>query len=798
MFCAHIHEKSKKEQSVLDHLQNVSLLAEEYSSKISMETTGKLIGILHDLGKETDIFNKYIRFSAKNPNDYSLRGKINHSTAGAKYIYDLFFETKDPYQMMAVQLISQAICSHHGGLIDSIDLKGTDVFSGKMTNEKDICYEEAVSNFTEECLSKDQINELFIKALIEVKVIYSKINALFENDEKRLMAMGFVEKFLFSCVIDADRYDTYSFMADVELKKTTNQNQLWQDFSAILEAKLSSYPTESKMDFLRHEISLECKMFAKENTGIYQLFVPTGGGKTLSSLRFGVEHAKEHGKERIFYVIPFTTIIDQNAKEIKNILEREDVILEHHSNLIVDNDFEEYKLLTERWDSPIIMTTMVQFLNTLFNGGTQDVRRLHNLANAVIIFDEIQSIPIKCIHLFNCAMNFLSKICNATIVLCSATQPLLSTTRLPIKLSNNCDIITNMETKFSMFKRVHIHDQRIRGGYSALALSQFILDKMNSIRSLLVIVNTKKNAKDIYQVLEELNKNLEEEQKITMVHLSTNMCPNHRLSVLENMKKKLGHNRVICVSTQLIEAGVNISFECVIRSLAGLDSIAQASGRCNRHGEKDFGDVFIVNLEDENVDKLIDIKEGQLATERLLHEFNTAPDTYNCDLLSPKAMNQYYQYYFHERRMEMEYRLRKPNDDQTLVGLLTTNITGKREYKNKHNSESKLILKHAFKTAGNNFQVIDQNTTTVLVPYEEGEKLIIKLNGNCSLYEMKDVLKKAQQYSVNLYELDFRRLNDLHALDNLNNVGIIALKKEFYDVKVGVVTESKGMEFYDF
>lgn len=240
--------------------------------------------------------------------------------------------------------------------------------------------------------------------------------------------------------------------------------------------------------------------------------MPTGGGKTLSSLRYALEHAKKFNKDRIFYIIPFTTIIDQNAKDIKDILCRDDVILEHHSNLVVDNQQEDYKLLTERWDNPIVLTTMVQFLDTLFSGGTQGIRRMHNLANSIIILDEIQAIPIKCINMFNSAINFLSNICHATIVLCTATQPLLSTTKTPLKLSKNPNIILDMQEKFEQFKRVNLVDKRLVGGYSAVSIKDLVLNIMDQVESVLVILNTKNSAKEIFNELKKANIDLPKEE----------------------------------------------------------------------------------------------------------------------------------------------------------------------------------------------------------------------------------------------------------------------------------------------
>ncbi len=797
MFCAHINKNTLKQQSVYEHLINVSELAKEYGEKISLSATAELAGLLHDMGKQTNKFNSYIHYNSNNPNDKSRKGTIDHSTAGARYIYYNFYNTKDPYLRTIAQIISLVICSHHGGLIDSLNLEGINRFSERMERDNEL-YEEALYNFMSEYSDSNNVITLMEKSKGEFKQIMSKIDKIDSSAKSRQFTAGMLAKYIFSCVIDADRYDTYLFMEDKKPNEKTDIKVLWQELSDVLEGKISYYPKSSKIDRLRGEISLSCKQFGEKSPGIYQLSVPTGGGKTLSSLRYALEHAKIFEKDRIVYIIPFTTIIDQNAKEIKDILGRDDIILEHHSNLVQDNENEDYKLLTERWDSPIILSTMVQFLETLFSGGTQGIRRMHNLANAIIIFDEIQAIPIKCISMFNSAMNFLTNICNATIILCTATQPLLSTTEMPLQISKDANIVPNIEEKFMHFKRVNLVDKRINGGYSAALVKEFVLDKMEQVRSVLVILNTKSAAREIFRELKEANSYLPTEKQYAIFHLSTNMCPKHRMSILKAVKDKLGHERVICVSTQLIEAGINISFECVVRSLAGLDSIAQAAGRCNRHGERACSDVYIINVAGENVDKLIDIKKGQEATERVLDEFKDNPKAFDDELLSPKVMDSYYRYYFHERRKEMNYTLPKPHNDKSMYDLLASNKEAVIAYKGRSTSEPKLMLRQAFKTAGDYFNVIDQNTTSVLVPYKKGKSLITLLNGRCSLSESMEYLKEAQQFSVNLFDIDKKRLEEKGGIYSLNHVGVLALREEFYNEAEGVSFEGGPMAFYDY
>jgi len=683
-------------------------------------------------------------------------------------------------------MIALAICSHHGGLSDVVSLDGFDDFIKKIHPQKDISFDECFIEFP-------QIAERFYKSRDEVIEIINRMKKLmiFNSFTTHLLV-----KFLFSCLIDGDRLDTYNFMEDKQQGKTCintgNTGNLWLELSDRLEKAIGEFPKDNKVDLLRGEISDACKNFACNDPGIYQLFVPTGGGKTLSSLRYALEHAKvkKFRKERIFYIIPYTTIIDQNARVIKDILKRNDVILEHHSNLVIDNEDEDHKLLTERWSSPIILTTMVQFLNTIFSGGTQDIRRMHNLANSVIIFDEIQSVPIKCIHMLNGALNFLSKLCNATIILCTATQPLLSETDKPLHLSAPVDIIENVEEKFRQFKRVNVVDCRINGGYDTAGLADFVLERMENVKSTLVILNTRNSVGDLFNQLNQLNELLPASDKFSIFHLSTNMCPKHRMEILDAIKAKLDNSRVICISTQLIEAGVDISFECVVRAIAGLDSIAQAAGRCNRHGKKLCSNVYIVNVKDESLGMLPDIKEGKLCTEKILDEFRDNPESLGGDLLSPKAIKRYYEYYFYAREKEMDYNIKGEN--AKLYDLLSINDKGIKAYDDRNGSKPQYPINQAFKTAGEHFFVIENNTTGVLVPYGKGKDLIAKINGNCSLEQLKEYIKEAQQYSVNLYENDIKKIGN--GIFQLKNGGILALREEFYDNDSGVVTEGKFME----
>lgn len=790
MYRAHIRKEPIVEQSVYDHSHQVSELAKGFGAKLHLESASELVGLLHDMGKYTKTFDGYIEYSFNHPEDHSMKGKIDHSTAGAKYIFEKYYLCEsDPFRKFSAQLIAVAICSHHGGLIDCLDLSGIDKFTARMLKDDKGSYFEAKKNFEKLHCTKS-VDVLFDNAVIEFRDVLSSFRKLEEEKEYMQLMTTLHLKSLFSCLIDADRTDTYTFMENISIEESDTLESLWSVYTERLEDYISLFSSVGEINRLRSEISTECKAFADNPSGVYQLAVPTGGGKTLSSLRYALFHAKKFNKERILYVIPFTTIIDQSAKVIKDILEDDEHILEHHSNLMIEDQQDNYEVLTENWQSSIVLTTMVQFLETVYNGGTRSVRRFHNLANSVIIFDEIQALPIKCIQLFNSAINYLSGICGATVVLCTATQPTLSSIKNPLRLSENHNMIHDVHKNFQMFKRVTIQDSMVVGGYSIDGICDFVEEKRKTNHSILLVLNTKKVAHLIFRELQQINKGLTIENQYTLYHLSTNMCPAHRKEILEELHQSLKCRPTICISTQLIEAGIDISFQCVIRSLAGLDSIAQAAGRCNRHGENSMRDVFIVNLADENVNRLKDIKGGQECTLRVLHEYQNNPSEFDYDLLSPKAMERYYRYYYYNRQNDMCFPLSKPNEARTIVDLLANNTEAVNAYYSRYDESPDMILRQSFRTAGKEFHVIEQNTIGVLVPYHEGVELIAKINGQCSLNELKQHLKKAQQYSVNLFESDRRRLDAKGALVALKDGLVIALREGFYSKKVGIELEN--------
>lgn len=803
---AHYRKTDDMIQTVEEHLIGVSKLCSEFAKEHSFEYTGRLLGLLHDMGKYTTEFFKYISEGIHRDKEglEQLNKTVDHGKYGAIFLYDRYY--KDNLKNRAfVEILAMIICYHHGGLEDYInnDLDCKLINRCKLNDTEENYYKEACERLFERVMSSEKISELFQRATEEFQRYCSSREKLDKFDLHLLI------KILYSCLIDADRYDTYCFIqninTDEERISEKNISNLWEIFDqrlTVTENKLhQKRPTtdlEAKIHGLRQDIWKQCRDFGFKSEGIYTLTVPTGGGKTLSSLRYGINHAKKYNKRRIIYVLPFTTIIEQNAAVVRNTLDAGDYLLEHHSNVVyedmnnndnlTDEKWEYYRLLTERWTSPIIFTTMVQFLNTIFAGGTQYIRRLHNITDSVLIFDEIQALPIKCISLFNKAINYLYRECRNTIILCSATQPSLEQVEHPICI--NGEIIKNMDEKFKEFKRMNVEPVLKEGGMSIFSLAEFIHNIKLKNTSILVIMNTKSMAERVFK---ELKKYITDD-KVFLYFLSTNLCPAHRKDKISEIKNKLKNGEhVICVSTQLIEAGVDISFSCVIRHLAGLDSIAQAAGRGNRNGEGEIKDAYIVQVEGEQLGSLDTIKYGEEATKAVLDKYIYNPECFDNDLLSPKALRYYYQNYYNLSRINEQMNYPIMNERETILEKLSV-INKRKEYQRRYNKECPTILQYQFRTAARHFKVIDDDDISIVVPYSEGKNIILKLIDKSTYYPDANLIRQAQMYSVNISKKIYEKLKEQQAIEIIKSCGIMILNERFYDQELGVVTEGKKLD----
>ncbi|OJG68357.1 CRISPR-associated helicase cas3 [Enterococcus moraviensis] len=799
--------KSDGEKQLLkDHLTECAELSADWGGKIGLRKTSYLAGLLHDLGKYSNEFQVYLKKAVADPKSVT-RGSVDHSTAGGKLLFDYCHKnSRDPFSYILAELVGNAIISHHSsrGLQDFFTPEGeaNSDYLRRVDEIEVVDYEQIKSRFFQEIMSEEQFQKLLLEAIKELKGFYQKDgkSRVKQNDT------FFLLKFIYSCLLDADRTNTMLFEENKVFKRHEN-DVLLQSYSQSLEEYIATFTADTPINQLRGQMSDQCKAFAERKTGIYTLSIPTGGGKTLASLRFALNHAIKYGKERIIYVVPFTTIIEQNAATVREILKDEVNILEHHSNVFTDQEEmkerqteeseaekealeQKQALLKDNWESPVIFTTMVQFLNTIYSRGTRNPRRFHNLTNAVIIFDEAQGVPTNCTHLFNESLNFLKNYGTTTSVLCTATQPSLENVGRALAKESDGEMVANLSEVESKFKRVEVIDRTTDDTWTLEELAEFSQEILTEKENLLIILNTKKAVRRLYQYLE--NKPLE---NIELYHLSTSMCAKHRKNLLDELREKLTNSdtKLICITTQLIEAGVDISFQSVIRSAAGLDSIAQAAGRCNRHGETRQQPVYLINLSAdlENLTHLPEIKQGQEITLDILKESSELEQK---ELLSHDVQKRYFDRYYDCFKDELNYPVKKTS--LNLFSLLGEGANALEHYKRTHGSAPLLAFRSSPKTVGKYFQVIDSPTTSVLVPYEKGNDLIADLNGELRPEEYAPTLKKAQQYMVNVFQHELMELQKTGSIYPLLNGDVLALTSNAYNLKFGIDLEAEAASGY--
>ncbi len=816
-YIAHIRKSDQKPQSLQTHLTETAEIAKLLAAKLDLDQAGELLGLMHDFGKYSQKFQNYIRrvnnigFNFDQDDEDSFKGG-DHSTAGAQWVYRELrkFGAAQGIGELFGQMLGLCIASHHGeGLIDCLDGEGNPKWIERFNKTDELTHLAECEQNANEAVqqkAKELAGENLIRSLLNaVKPILSDQAT---NNKIKEFYLGCLTRFLFSCLIDADRINSSDFEreAQKEVRRLTEKPD-WQSAIDKLETHLASFENRYPIDEIRRKISDDCLKRAADFQGIYMLTVPTGGGKTLASLRYALHHAQKHNLDRIIYIIPYTSIIDQNAQAVREIL-GEDWVLEHHSNLEPEKQSWQDKLLSENWDKPIVFTTMVQFLDAWFGGGTRGARHIHPMTNSVLIFDEIQTLPVKCVHLFCNVLNWLTTFGKSTAVLCTATQPLLGESGLQnfpkdkresiaarglLKQPAHAEIMgkhQDLDKLFADLSRVEIRFNEKAGGWNVEEAGVFLLEQFQTTQSYLFIVNTKKWAQELYQYCKTQNVPPE-----ALFHLSTHQCAAHRKAIFNTIKARLENKQpVICISTQLIEAGVDISMACVIRALGGLDSIAQAAGRCNRHGEKKGkGQVWVLNLQEQDFTRILpDIQAGKNHAERVFRDFAGQ------DILQPAAMERYFEYYFYQRSDEMAYSI-KNSTTGSLLDWLSDNALNPYGEKNDKRSKPLPLLMQSFKSAGRAFQAIDAPTHAVIVPYGEGAELIAKLCGAWDPKEMYDAKKKAQRYSVNVFPNVWDKLQKENALyETIEGSGIYYLDERYYNDEFGLsLDETSEMTFYD-
>jgi len=805
-------------QLLSEHLSGVAGRCSELAKKLGLEKAGELIGLLHDLGKATKTFQDYLlSFAGDDEAGDDLRGKIDHSTAGAQCLLANIrgAQKEECLEGVVARFLAVSIASHHSGLIDCLEPDGNDKLTQRLAKpDSGTRFVEAWTNLDTSVKRRAEALMQDPSLVADVRnTIASLTTSLDKGEGDKDVQLGLLLRLLFSCLIDADRTNTANF--EKPAAAVYRQNQAYEKWERLLERldrNLSQMNTDGSVNRIRRQVSDQCFRAANRPSGIYTLTVPTGGGKTLSALRFALEHARRHALDRIIFVSPYISIVDQNAAVARSILEPEgvpyaSVVLEHHSNVQDDPDDEvgrpdlwRRRVLAENWDAPVVFTTSVQVLEALFGSGTRAVRRLHAMARAVIVFDEVQTLPIRIVHLFNNAINLLASHCGSTIVLCTATQPLLETVckaKGAARLGSPPELVSNPQQLFDQLKRYEVFDHTDRpGGWQIAQVAELVLTEAQKYGSCLAIVNTKKEARELFQGLRE-----QAGANALIVHLSTGMCPAHRIEKLEELRAQLpsatGDQPVICVSTQLIEAGVDIDFACVIRDLAGLDSIAQAAGRCNRHGARSTsGRVHIVELPEPPA-QLDEIRQGRTVARELLGQWRRANPGRLFPLDDPQQMTEYYNRSFYRRRDEMSYSVGPAGIGRStsLLELLGANGQAKNDARKSSPGLRRTLLLQSFQTANNAFALI-ANTQGIVVPYrDEGRGIVNQLAASFDLESEWQLLRKAQRFTLSIYASQFKKLADRGAVYEAQpGSGVYCLRSEFYDSAFGLREQAGPLE----
>lgn len=756
IYPAHITktEKEIRIQSVEEHCTKTAEYARECLKDIGLAETAYLAGVIHDFGKYTCKYKRYIEDASEGK--AVRRGSVNHTFAAVIYLFDtLGGKTGSKWSKLTCEIIAYGTGAHHG-LFDAVDAEGESGFSYRLAKDRDeICYEEAKKNYLEHCIGEVQLQELFDKAVDEITVFIEKVRECVRPEPKEdpvsatenvFFLTGLLCRLVLSAVIQGDRRDTAEFFDGKKFVANRADRNFWDRQLVYFQKENKKFQTDTPINRARMYISDVCGEFASGKGGLYKITVPAGGGKTLSMLRFALTQAKQHNKKRVLFLIPLLSVLDQNSRVIRDYIEAENMVLEHHSNVVHSQEdgeeLDRYELLSETWDAPIIISTLVQLLNILFSSKPSAVRRMQSLCDSVIVVDEVQSVPKRLTYLFNMAINFLVSCANATVVLSSATQPAFHLVKKNMKFSANSEILPYSSELWHMFERTQIVRNKEAVFDREEELAEYALQFFRDKKSLLIICNTKKNAARVYGCIRG-------GADAEVFHLSTAMCMAHRQKVLESVIQCLaGQRRVICVSTQLVEAGIDFSFESVIRVEAGLDNIAQAAGRCNRNGEYGRkGIVEVVRLNNEKLSMLREIETSQNCFRRFLADFEQDEQKYENNLLSPQSVERYSELVFHELESELSYPVKAGIQNVSMYDLLAQNNGFGQKHKN-------YCINQAFKTAGELFKVFDEDTFDIIVPYDEAAVKIINAINTCGPYdfgELKKLTEEAKPYMVHVY-----------------------------------------------
>lgn len=690
-----------------DHLEGTARLAENFASKFNSGSWGKAAGLAHDAGKGRAVWQRYLKVQSGYDEEAHLEGKagkITHAIHGAKLVEKWFGKEIG-------RCLAYCIAGHHAGLPDwsSAEGAGRSSLQSQETQVKDI----------------DDVAQWMIE-----QIQNSKPTCPPWKFEKGLEFSLWI-RMLYSSLVDADFLDTEFYM-DREKAGTRGDYCSMQDLLTRFKTFITKMDKESeatKVNEIRRNIRTRCIQMAADEQGIFSLSVPTGGGKTLSSFAFAIEHAIKHELDRIIYVIPYTSIIEQNTEVFQSALGNDQVV-EHHSNLEDDDSTPKSRLASENWDAPVIVTTSVQFFESLFAAKSSRCRKLHNIAKSVVVLDEAQLVPVDFLAPILETMQFLVDHYRVSFVISTATQPAFKERVVdgkPFKgLKKIIEIMGEDQEVKELYQSLERYRVQFPQDLNSVSTWEEIAEELKCYKQVLCVVSDRKSCRELHSLMPE-----------GTFHLSALMCGQHRSDIIKTIKQKLKDKETVrVISTQLVEAGVDLDFPVVYRALAGMDSIAQAAGRCNREGNlPDMGKVVVFNSPRKAPIGIL--RKAEETTRSMI-----ATNTLNC-----------LDYELYERYFSELYWKANSLDAQGVVALLDP----------QENDPNELSM--YFRTAAQRFHIIDDSLQkTILVRYGKGEELIdlLKLKG-----PDRGLMRKLQRYTVNVYNKDFNQLSSRGALEEV-------------------------------
>lgn len=735
---AHVKKQNdggwKTPHGLKEHLINTGNRANSFADKFNSGSWGRAAGYAHDIGKGRLEWQQYLK--AKSGFTYdeeahmeNKKGKLPHAIHGAKI-------AEEVYGKSIGRLLSYVIAGHHSGLADWSTAQGAGMSSLNSQLNKPVRTDD---------IDKDIIET--VKKINPGNPPWQFANGL---------DLSLWIRMLYSSVVDADFLDTEEYM-DIEQSSArggyVSLSELQVNFNRYI-SRLESGSTDSPINRIRRQVREKCIEKGRAEQGIYSLAVPTGGGKTLSSLAFALEHGIRHNMDRIIYVIPYTSIIEQNANVLRSAL-GEDQVVEHHSNIVDDEETHKSRLAAENWDAPIIVTTSVQFFESLFAAKPSRCRKLHNIAGSVVILDEAQLMPVEYLLPILETMQLLVDHYGVSFVISTATQPALQKRRKNEETFNGLNRVEDimgegLDDLYRNLKRVRITlptDLHTPDNWDDIAGS---LTEHNQV---LCIVSDRKSCRELHALMPE-----------GTYHLSALMCGQHRSDVIKKIKSELVlNNTVRVISTQLVEAGVDIDFPVVYRALAGLDSLAQAAGRCNREGRLPFGELKVFAAPRKPPAGIL--RKTTDVTIALLSEKPEDP-----------LARELFDNYFTELYMKAVSL-----DSKDIIPLLTPDWMECGMY---------------FRTAAERFKLIDDsNQKNVIVRYGDNKVLI---NTLIARGPERWLMRKLQRYTVNVYLQEFNKLLLEGAVEEVSPHVYVLKSKENYSSVTGLIIGQNELESEDY